>query len=142
MKATVYFLFLPKSQLISRIDSKNYLGLNEFLSPILWTGDLPSRHDLKIADQDSVLKILFLDTVRRERNDTNSFAEVFFDLNLTIEYFDSLWSLQRIETDMYVDFALDDAVNTKTINGFINTGSKAVDVWFAAYSEKRSIDNL
>lgn len=133
MKHTSYFLILPRPELTARFHKNNDAGGRDLMEPVLWTGSESDAGSLWHAEMDMLTKMLFLDTILRERRLEAGFDKVFPDLLITTEYFDSLWTLQRVSVDMSIEFAIRDAIETDTINSLKNTGNERFDELLAFY---------
>lgn len=118
-----------------RLKDSKFTNLDEFSLPILWQGNLSHSYGLNIDEQDNVVKLLFLDNIFQVNKGAPAFDDIFLDYSLTVTYFESLWNLQRMESENYVEFALADSMDAGTINKITNTGDSKVDVWFKAYRE-------
>lgn len=137
MKHTSYFLITPKAELISRLQETSDSGLVDLMEPVMWSGAEHDKSRLQHSDVELLAKILFLDTLLRERNSEVGFKKAFVDLAITENYFNSLWTLQRTQLDMSIEIAIEDAVASGTIDSIGSTGNERVDELLAFYRANR-----
>jgi hypothetical protein len=127
MKHTSYFLITPKPELFDRLNRSGSAALSDLSKPVMWSGDEHGKSRLLHSDVELLVKMLFLDVLRRERGRDETFNAVFKGLATTGEYFDSLWSLVRVPIDMSVEDAIADAVDSGTVDSLAKAGNERVN---------------
>jgi hypothetical protein len=139
VKLTQYFLLTPLPVVVE------YFRANamspEFASvaqQVLWSAGEHDRSALRREDLNALVKLLFLDSLRREQGDEEHFPSVFPDFAVTEEYFDSYWSLKRIPMDATAEDSLEDAVVSGSIESWMPTGNERLDSVLAEYKQRLS----
>jgi hypothetical protein len=117
MKHTSHFLITPREYLGDKFNDVTDNSLSDLLDPILWSGSEVDKGELTTTDYEHLVKVLFVDTLVRERSPDNGFAEIFGTLEASEKSFDLFWNLKRVDLDWSVDDALEDAV----VSGSIST---------------------
>lgn len=138
MKHTNYFLISPKTELISRLQERAS-PLADLAQPVMWSGAEYDKSRLEPASADLLIKLLFLDTLIRERSATVDFKGIFPDTKVSESYFNSLWTLQRVQLDMSMEISIEDAIASGTIKSIRNTGNEQVDKLLEFYRIQNSI---
>lgn len=129
MRHTSYFLIAPKSSLTQRLEHNHAPNLLDLNLPVVWSGEESDKSILSPNDYDSMVKILFLDVLNRERNHENGFDSAFYDYSLSEQYFDTLWTILRIPLDMSVEFAIKDSLASGTFDAVKTAGNSRVKTW-------------
>jgi len=129
MKHESHFLITPRPELVTRLGSMTGSPLEDLGEPVIWSGNEGGRGGFSPEEMETFVKVLFLDALRRERGDSEEFEHVLPALQTTRDFFDSLWSLRRVEIDMTVEVAIADAAATGTLDKIAPTGSERVDEW-------------
>lgn len=138
MKHTVYFLITPKPELVSRFQCLAGEDFCDLLQPIMWSGSEFDKTSLQHADLDVLVKIFFLDMLHRERRTEIEFLKVFPEMVVSADYFDSLWSIQRVQLDMSIEIAIEDAIESGTINSIESSNNEQIEKVLAYYRSKKS----
>lgn len=138
MKHTVYFLFSPRLELVSRLQALASGDTFDLLQPIMWSGSEFDKTSLQHADLDMLAKIFFLDTLHRERGSEIEFSKIFPNLRISVNYFDSLWSIRRVKLDMSIEIAIEDAIESGTINSIESTNNERIDELLSLYRSKKA----
>lgn len=126
MLSTNFFLITPKPALIDRLTRLGGDGLPDLRVPVMWSDVEYDRGLLQREDFELLLKLLFLDTLKRERGDDRAFSQVFGGLSISAEYFDSLWEFERVLIDSTVDDALADAVASGTMQSVLDHSNERI----------------
>lgn len=137
MKHTVYFLISPKLELVARLQASAGGGFSDLMQPIIWSGSEFDKTSLEHADLDMLTKLFFLDTLKRERSSEIEFSKPFSDLHISSDYFDSLWNIQRIQLDMSIEIAIDDAIESGTIHAIERTNNERINDLLDLYRAKK-----
>lgn len=139
MKRERYFLIAPKAGLVARLTGSLATDLMDLAAPVMWTGDEYDRSYFSSTDMDELVKVLFLDTLRRERGTQKSFAAVFGDWSLSGTYFDAWWSFQRVDVDMSVDIAIRDAIATGSFGSVRGAVNPEIAEWMDEYRQRKNL---
>lgn len=132
MRYTTFFLISPRAVLVTRLEADNGVELPSLGQSVVWSGEESDKSKLTASDYESIVKLLFLDVLKRESESVGGFDLVFFDFALSESYFDSLWTLQRVPLDMSVEIALKDSLITDTIDEVKSTSNERVQEWLSA----------
>lgn len=96
MRSVAYFLITPRPILIARLSTSEAAELADLRNPVLWSDIEYDKGLLLHSDFELLAKLLFLDTLRRERKSDEAFSAAFAELSISGDYFDSLWKFERI----------------------------------------------
>lgn len=138
MRHTVYFLISSKPELVLRLQASANGNLSDLLQPIMWSGSEFDKTSLQHADLDLLVKIFFLDTLHRERGSDIEFSKVFPDFHVSANYFDSLWNIQRVQLDMSIEVAIEDAIESETVHSIDPTNNERIDELLSLYRSKKA----
>ena len=136
MKHERYFLITARRELIARLDSCAAADLMDLTEPVMWTGDEYDRSLFAHECTDELVKLLFLDTLRRERGTGRSFGKVFDQWSLSESYFNGWWLFGRVDIDMSVGIALTDALETGSIDALRLAASNDLAEWIDRYRQR------
>lgn len=139
MKRTSYFLIIPRSTLVERLQEARVRDLSDLSRSVMWSGGEHDRSLLQHSDVEELVKVLFLDVLLRERGSHAEFANLFPMLVRTAEYFDVLWMLERVDLDMSIEDAIEDALITGSL-GALSSGNARINE-FLAIVKSRSAAN-
>lgn len=123
----VSVLISPKPNLVSKIEAAKDADLNDMGEPSLWTAQEADRSSFRPSDREALVKLLFVDTLMRERSDAASFKQVFDGLSATIAGFDRFWTLLRFDFDTPAEDALEELLGYRDVDSMIPTGSDGLD---------------
>jgi len=129
MRHTNYFLISPKASLIARLHAEKDRESSDLAQPVVWSGEEADKSNLSSNDYESIVKLLFLDILKRELKEDSRFEIIFFDFSISDSYFDLFWTLQRIPLDMSVEIALQDSLATGTLDLLKQVGNERVKIW-------------
>jgi hypothetical protein len=142
MKHKAYFLISPTQELVEKVRRSGSESLCDLAESTLWSNDESDRSVLLRSDVDALVKLLFVDMVKRERSGEVAFRFLFGDMPVTTDSFDSNWGLSRIPLDMTVEDALDDAVQSGSINSMLPSGNERLDEVLLEYQVRAARDKL
>ncbi|MFC4158652.1 hypothetical protein [Chitinimonas lacunae] len=129
MQHTMYYLISPQPHLLARL--AQVADFAYLTQPLLWSGE---EYDLERSDFracfNSVIKVLFLDTLRRDWSGQPDYLTLFSDLTASEAYFDAHWSLQRLWLEATRQDALTEARASGSLQTLRNTGSAWADEVF------------
>lgn len=111
-----YFLITPRPVLVDRLTTFGGEELADLRARVMWSDLEYDRGLLHRADFELLVKLLFLDTLKREREDGQAFSQVFPDLSINAGYFDSLWEFERFGIESTVNDAISDAIASGTLH--------------------------
>jgi len=131
MRHTNYFLISPNASLIARLHAEKTPELLDLAQPVVWSGDEADKSNLSPNDYEFIVKILFLDVLKREHKEEIEFETVFFDFSISDSYFNLFWTLRRIPLDMSVEIALQDSLATGTLDLLKKVGNERVQTWLS-----------
>ena|SRR6266851_4968885 len=131
-----YFVISPKPALTARLKESGALQLSDLLQPVLWSADEPDKGLLLDSDTELLVKLLFLDTLRRERGHRDAFRVVFKNIATTEEYFDSFWSLDRTPLDMSAEDAIEDAIVGGSIDALMESSNDRIKEVLSIWKER------
>lgn len=138
MRHAVYFLISPRPELFLRLQALAGGDISDLLSPIIWSGSEFDKTSLQHEDLDLMAKIFFLDTLHRERVVEIEFSNAFPDFHVSVNYFDSLWNIQRVKLDMSIEVAIEDAIESGTIHSIGPTNNGRIDELLSFYRSKKT----
>lgn len=141
MKHIGYFLISPKLDLVERLQKLDVRELSDLSHPVMWSGNEPDKGLLQHSDVEELVKILFLDSLRRERGPHELFNDLFPLLRPTIAYFDSLWTLNRIRLDMSIEDAVEDALLSGGL-GASPSGNAKIDEFFEIVKRRGALTKM
>lgn len=140
MKHKIYFLISPKLWFVEKIREAGSESLSDLTKPVLWSGDESDRSALLHSDMDSLVKLIFVETLQRERSGGAAFWRVFENVRVATEFFDNYWSLVRIPLDMSVEDALEDSLQGGNFGSLLPTGNSRLDAVLAEYQIRSTRD--
>jgi len=136
MKHDIYFVILPNSELVSKIEKSGAPEISDIGRPVMWSGVEYDKSNLAHGDLDLLAKILFLDVLRRERGAEPGFVDVFVHMEITEAYFNAHWILHRAPLDMSIDIAIEDAIASGTIDDVTRAGRGRIDEFLESYRKE------
>jgi hypothetical protein len=116
MKHISHFLITPRKYLNDRFNDVADNSLSDLVDPVLWSDSEVDKGEMTTTDYEHLVKVLFVDTLVRERSSENGFSDIFGDLKVSESSFDLFWNLRRIDLDWSVDDALEDAMASGSIS--------------------------
>jgi len=131
-----YFLITPKPVLADRLTKLGGEDLADLRAPVMWSDVEYDRGLLQSGDFELLVKLLFLDTLKRERGDDRAFTRVFSGLYISAEYFDSLWEFRRVLIDSTVDDAIADALASGSLQAVMEHSNERVRQALATINKK------
>jgi hypothetical protein len=135
MRLTYYFLIAPSASLTQRLPQSSTRFLQDLATPVLWSGERydrgPGPNDLAV-----MVKLLFLDTLYRQRSTDEAFSNVFPNFNVAESYFDGHWTMSLFTANSTMEDAIDEAISEGTIQRLIDSASGEVKEELAAYQRK------
>jgi len=134
MRQTFYFLIEPKPVLLGRLPKSSKCCLQNLSDPILWSGERYDKSPLLTDEMAVMVKLLFLDEIRRDRSIDEVFPEVFPGFVASEKYFDDLWTVRCLTLDYTMREAIGDAVAGGTIQSLISSASDNVKTMLSVYA--------
>lgn len=129
MHHQMYYLISPRVHLQEKLAAAPDFAY--LARPLLWSGE---EYDLERGDFrecfNGVIKVLFLDSLRREWAAQPDYPRLFADLAATEAYFDAHWQLQRLWLDMERGEAMGAAHSSGSLGGLRDTGNLWADSVF------------
>lgn len=137
MYHTQFFLIVPSRDLVERIKGLGGDFFVDLAEPILWSAQQGDRGVLKRPDTADLVKVLFLETLSRQRSSLAEFRSIFHDLPLCVSSFDAYWTLTAVFFDAAAEDALDESLSEGTIDEMMPSGNAQVDLFLADFKAKR-----
>jgi hypothetical protein len=119
MRCTTFFVVSPKQDLVDSIRRVGSQELADLAMPVLWDREVGDPDFLDRVEAATLVKLLFVDALIRERSSAAGFADVFGLLNVTVADFDMRWSVGQVPLDFSVEYAISDALMTGTLDALI-----------------------
>lgn len=136
MRHDIYFVIAPNATLVSRLEEMDTGEMSDLRDPVMWSGFEFDKGGLAEKGLDRLIKLLFLDVLRREQISEPRFHDIFDGLQISEAYFDLLWTIQRPPLDMSVDIAIADALASGTIDEIESAGGDAIGSYLVNYRKR------
>ncbi|MBB4865766.1 hypothetical protein HNP46_004667 [Pseudomonas nitritireducens] len=133
MQRTVHFLISPNACFAERVRKTGSSELIHLAEPTLWSGQEGDVAPMQTAAMDAVVKLLFVEMTKRERQHIDEFQEEFGEIPVSIAFFDLNWTVTRIDLDMTVRDAVEDALLSGSFKAMIPSGNAMVDELLAHF---------
>ena len=137
MKYEAYYLIRPKERLARRLSASPSDMADILLETRLWSCGEGGRTVWGTEEYEAKVKLLFVANLVSEYSHDADFHQLFDDLTVSVEVFDTWWSLERYTVDETCE-TIESQLSPAVVNSIVEPSVPLVDKWVSYLREKVS----